>query len=436
MLGMGTATLFAVLAQVKVPGANGTTPDPTASVQTALNNLTNLDDACGTNPSWTCRTVYDFASEHGWSDPATWAGAAEWFVAKPLTILLIALLAILATRIARKVIRRGMRRMFDPEHQRARKVLRRATPLVLQNTAEHSLRSEARMHTLTTVFQSLASVAIWFIAVIWMLQIVHIDLAPFVFSAGVVGVALGFGAQNIVRDFLAGTFIVIEDQIGVGDIVDLGGDAKGTVEQVTLRATRGRDVQGTLWHVPNGQILRVANKSQEWARALLDVEVDRSVDYEVAAEVIRRVAEELSAEPDWMAEILSAPEVWGIESFTEKGYAIRLVIKTRPASQFGVMRELRIRLLAALTEAHITAPGGGRPELWVHDGDAADARAAATSAQEDDPQPQATDQPQVQATDEPTAAASTPEEPAPHSPPRPSAAPPDHPPRGDPTGAG
>jgi len=434
MIGIGVGTVFAVLGQVTVPGAKGTTPDPATTVHSALSNLANLDDACGTNPSWTCRTVYDFASSHGWSSPATWAGAAEWFVAKPLTILLIVLIAIIVNRIARKVIRRGMRRMFDPEHQRARKALRRATPLVLQNTAEHSLRSDARMHTLTTVFQSLASVAIWFIAVISMLQVVHIDLAPFVFSAGVIGVALGFGAQNIVRDFLAGTFIVIEDQIGVGDIVDLGGDAKGTVEQVTLRATRVRDVQGTLWHVPNGQILRVANKSQEWARAVLDIEVDRSVDYEAAAEVIRRVAEALSAEPDWMAEILSAPEVWGIESFTEKGYAIRLVIKTRPASQFGVMRELRIRLLAALTEAHITAPGGGRPELWVHDGDAA----VAPDSQPSEPEPpsKAPDLGAVEAANEATAAAPTPEESTPLTPPQTSSAPPDHPPRGDPSGAG
>ncbi len=434
MIGIGVGTVFAALGQVTVPGAKGTTPDPATTVHSALSNLANLDDACGTNPSWTCRTVYDFASSHGWSSPATWAGAAEWFVAKPLTILLIVLIAIIVNRIARKVIRRGMRRMFDPEHQRARKALRRATPLVLQNTAEHSLRSDARMHTLTTVFQSLASVAIWFIAVISMVQVVHIDLAPFVFSAGVIGVALGFGAQNIVRDFLAGTFIVIEDQIGVGDIVDLGGDAKGTVDQVTLRATRGRDEQGTLRHVPNGQILRVANKSQEWARALLDVEVDRSVDYEAAADVIRRVAEALSAEPDWMAEILSAPEVWGIESFTETGYAIRLVIKTRPASQFGVMRELRIRLLAALTEAHITAPGGGRPELWVHDGDAA----VAPDSHPSEPEPPSKAPPlvAVEAATEATAAAPTPEESTPQTPPQTSSAPPDHPPRGDPSGAG
>src|SRR4051812_35458013 len=131
MLGSGMVTLFTVLGQGKGPGANGTTPDPTSSVQSALHNLANLDDACGSNPSWTCRTVFDFATDRGWSSPATWAGAAEWFVAKPLTILLIALIAILVNRIVRKVIRRAMRRMFDPEHQRARKALRRATPLVL-----------------------------------------------------------------------------------------------------------------------------------------------------------------------------------------------------------------------------------------------------------------------------------------------------------------
>src|SRR5215203_489254 len=108
MLGMGMATLFATLGQVKPPGSGGTIPDPTGSVGTALTNLKNLDDACGSSPSWTCRTVYDFAVDRGWSSPATWAGAAEWFVAKPLTILLIALIGVVANRIARKAIRRAM----------------------------------------------------------------------------------------------------------------------------------------------------------------------------------------------------------------------------------------------------------------------------------------------------------------------------------------
>ena len=136
-------------------------------------------------------------------------------------------------------------------------------------------------------------------------QALGVNLAPILASASVIGVALGFGAQNMVRDFLAGTFMVVEDQLGVGDIVDVG-EAKGTVEQITLRATRIRDVHGTLWHVPNGQILRVANKSQEWARAVLDIEVDGTTDYEEAADSSSGGGS-LRGRADWMATSSAPP---------------------------------------------------------------------------------------------------------------------------------
>lgn len=318
--------------------------------------------ACAEDPSLVCEQVKE------WTGSDRWASAAEWFVARPLSVALIILIAWLANRVARVFIKRAMTRLINPDRPRARQVLRKATPAMLQKTAEVGMRTDARAQTLTTVFRSLASIFIWFVAGIAILTVFDIDLAPIIAGASIFGVALGFGAQQTVRDFLAGTFMVIEDQFGVGDIVDLG-EAKGTVEEITLRATRVRDVQGTLWHVPNGQILRVANKSQAWARALLDLEVDGGTDYERAAAVIQHVADHLSADPGFAADIIDTPEVWGIEAFTEKGYTIRLVIKTRPAAQFRVMRELRIRLTEAFRANGITTAGAGRPELWVHDGD-------------------------------------------------------------------
>lgn len=334
---------------------SGTLAQPTTSGTT-------FTGACADDPSAVCTAVKD------WTDSDFWASAAEWFVARPLSVAVIVLVAWIANRVARVLIKRGMTRLFDPERMRARRVMRKATPAVLQKTTEVGLRTDARAATLTTVFRSLATIVIWFIAGIAILSVFDVDLAPIIAGASVFGVALGFGAQNIVRDFLAGTFMVVEDQFGVGDIVDLG-EAKGTVEEITLRATRVRDVQGTLWHVPNGQILRVANKSQAWARALLDLEVDGGTDYEQAASVIQHVADHLSADPGFAHDIIDTPEVWGIETFTERGYTIRLVIKTRPASQFRVMRELRIRLTEAFRSNGITVAGAGRPELWVHDGD-------------------------------------------------------------------
>jgi small conductance mechanosensitive channel len=294
-----------------------------------------------------------------------WAHAAEWLWTKPLAILLVILVAWLANRIARRIIKRSMERMLEPGAHQPVRWLRDKSPDVLVRTQANNLRTEARIQTLSTVFRGLATAVIWLVAIFWILSILDVSLGPIVATAGVAGVALGFGAQYMIRDFLAGTFMVIEDQIGVGDIVDLG-EAKGTVEKITLRSTRLRDVNGVMWHVPNGQITRVANKSHEWARAVLDLEVGFDTDVAAAEQVIRRTAEHLAADPHWQAEILETPEVWGVESFTERGMTIRLVVKTKPASQFGVMRELRARLKTAFQDNGIHFAGTGRNEVWVH----------------------------------------------------------------------
>lgn len=294
-------------------------------------------------------------------------GIVEWFATRGLAILVIIVVAFVANRVARFAIRRSLERMIDTSRDsRLRRRLMKATPAILQRTTEVRLRTEARVQTLISVFRSVATVLIWFIAVGAILGVLKINLGPVIAGAGVIGVALGFGAQHIVRDFLAGFFIIVEDQFGVGDIVDLG-DAKGTVEKVSLRATRVRDVNGVVWHVPNGQILRVANKSQEWARAVLDVEVTYDTDIDHAERLIEEVATALAADPAWMGEILEAPEVWGVESFTGTGVVIRCVIKTQPASQFGVLRELRGRLKHAFDEHGIAMQGSGQTTITVRD---------------------------------------------------------------------
>lgn len=261
-----------------------------------------LDQVCGVSPQLVCETVFNATGSEAW------AKAADWFVAKPLKIFIIVVVAILVNRILRRVVKRVVQQMADPSASRTGRALRYATPSVLQQSADRSARIQARAQTLTTVSRGLVSVFVYFTAAVWILETLGINLAPFIASAGIAGVALGFGAQNIVRDFLAGTFIVIEDQFGVGDIVDLG-EAKGTVEQVTLRVTRVRDVNGSLWHVPNGQILRVANKSQQWARAVLDIEVDGDTDYDTVAAIMQRVSDELAAEDQWKVDVLEPAEV-------------------------------------------------------------------------------------------------------------------------------
>lgn len=349
--------VIALVAQVK-PAPSTTLANP---AQGLVQGVSNLGDGCAPDSSWVCQRVFD------WTGNATAAGAAEWFVAKPLAIVIVVLVALLANRLARAAIGRSMKRMLAEDSRRvpATAWLRQKTPDVLLATETNRLRTEARVQTLNTVFRSLASVAIWIVAVVVILEVLEVNLAPLIASAGIIGVALGFGAQNIVRDFLAGTFMVIEDQFGVGDIVDLGGDAKGTVEKVTLRSTRLRDVEGVVWHVPNGQVQRVGNKSQEWARAVLDVTVSYDTDLDEAQRILRRVANHMAGEEKWQAEIIETPEVWGAEAFSADGVTLRVVIKTQPASQFGVMREIRARIKLAF-EADGVELAGARDEVWIH----------------------------------------------------------------------
>lgn len=337
-----------------------TTTSPPNPAEGLVEDLSNLGEACGRDPSWVCERVHD------WTGNQTLAGLANWFVAKPFAILAVVVGAVVVTRLARSVIHRGMRRWTDPSAARRWNWLASRTPTVLQRPEDWSVRAEARVQALIAVFSSLAGIVVWTVAVLWIFDILAVNVAAFVASVGILGAALAFGAQNVLRDFLAGFFIVVEDQMGVGDVVDLGPDAKGTVERITLRATRVRDVHGTVWHVPNGQLTRVGNRSQEWARAVVDVEVDLDCDYDTAHRVVTEVAAGLAADPVYAEDLRDPPEVWGIDSFTADGYVLRLVVGTRPAAQWRVMRELRVRLHAAFPAAGLRF-AGARPELWVHE---------------------------------------------------------------------
>ncbi len=180
-----------------------------------------------------------------------------------------------------------------------------------------------------------------------------IELGPLIAGAGVIGVALGFGSQALVRDFLSGIFILVEDQFGVGDIVDLDGTTKGTVEAVSLRTTRIRSIDGTLWHVPNGEISRVGNTSQHWSRSLLDIDVAYDTDLDQAQDVIRTAAAEQWREDDG---ILEEPDVWGVQALGPSAVTIRLVVKTTPAEQYRISRALRRRIKDAFDAAGIEIP--------------------------------------------------------------------------------
>jgi moderate conductance mechanosensitive channel len=284
-----------------------------------------------------CEQVFD------WTGSEAWAEAADRLLGAPINILLIAVIAFVANRLVRRAIRRLTNKIAAPESQEKLHRFRRRAPASIVDTGAFSLRSAARARTLGTVLRGIATALIWTIALAMILGELGIDLGPLIAGAGIAGVALGFGAQSLVKDFLSGIFMLVEDQFGVGDIIDAG-PASGTVEAFTLRTTRLRDVDGTVWHIPNGSITRIGNRSQQWSRALLDVEVAQGTDLDRVMPVIDEVAHGLWNDRSWRGKLLEAPEVWGVERLEAEAIAIRLVIKTHPGDQFPVMRALRRRL--------------------------------------------------------------------------------------------
>jgi small conductance mechanosensitive channel len=216
-------------------------------------------------------------------------------------------------------------------------------------------RRAQRAETVGAVLRSVVAITIWSIAVLTVLSELGVNLAPLLAGAGIAGVALGFGAQSLVRDFLSGMFMLLENQYGVGDVVDIG-LATGTVEGVSLRTTRVRDLDGVVWHVPNGAVPRVGNKSQQWSRALVDVAIAYDADLDRAAEVIRGVARDLMADDELGPLVLDEPSVLGVESLAPERVVLRVVARTRPQEQSRIARELRARVKIALDAAGIAAP--------------------------------------------------------------------------------
>ena len=308
--------------------------------------LAAADPCGGQRRVWLCHWVGNWTDNRTAIDLARWA--SPW-----LSIALIVLAAVIANRLARRGVKRAVRRW--EQGGRFTALRRRASLGVFQPvTAVTAERRHQRAETIGAGVSSFVSIIVWMIAIVWMLSVLGVEAATLLTSAGLIGVALAFGAQNLLRDLIAGTFIIFEDQLGVGDVVDLG-VASGTVEEVTLRRTQLRDLEGVVWHVPNGEIHRVGNKSQQWSRAVVDVPISSRADTDRAREVIKTTADELSHDAEWRERLLDAPEVWGVESFTLDSVTIRLVVKTKPSEQFAVARELRSRIKRALDAAGIVS---------------------------------------------------------------------------------
>ncbi|MFI7599030.1 mechanosensitive ion channel family protein [Actinoplanes sp. NPDC049681] len=282
------------------------------------------------------------------------ANSSYVFIVKPLRILAIILVALLVRWLLHRAIRRLTTSTSRAEMPALLKPLREAKakqPEAAENQFIPERRRQ-RAEAIGSVLRSFVTAVIATMAALLVMGELGFNLAPLLASAGIVGVALGFGAQSLVKDLIAGLFMLLEDQYGVGDSVDLG-DAVGVVETVGLRVTTVRDMRGVLWYIRNGEIVRVGNKSQGWAMVVIDIPIG-FVNSEEATAVLRAAALALADEPEHATEFLEPPDVVGVEQMTVDGAVIRTIAKTTADGQPVVQRELRRRLTEALESSGIS----------------------------------------------------------------------------------
>jgi moderate conductance mechanosensitive channel len=303
--------------------------------------------SCAEDDSW-CQSVLEITHSQ-WL-----ASSAHWLLATPLTILLILAVAFVIRLLVHRLINRLTRDNNGGKIPALLRPLRERAPQALGQLL--SERRAQRARTIGSVFKSIVSAIVYGLAFMMILGEVGVELAPVLASAGILGVAIGFGAQNLVRDFLSGVFMMLEDQYGVGDVVDVG-EASGTVEAVGLRITTLRDVNGTVWYVRNGEILRVGNSSQGFAVAVVDVPIGYGADVGQAAEILGQVAAEAAESEPISEDVLEPPEVLGVERVSAaEGITMRLTVKTRPGRQWSVQRTLRAKVMEAFEDAGIRGP--------------------------------------------------------------------------------
>jgi small conductance mechanosensitive channel len=285
------------------------------------------------------------------------AGMGELLLARSLKVAAVVLGAVVLNRLVRWLLRRLVRGLEHRYIQQPLESLRAKTPRALLASTDPlpSLRRSQRAEMIGAVLANVASVVIWLAAAILVLHALGLRLGPLLAGAGIAGLVLSLSAQQMVRDFLSGIAMLMEDQYGPGDVVNAG-PAKGVVERVGLRTTRLRAVDGIVWHVRNGEIDRLGNESRDWARVLVDVEVARGTDLAQAMRTVEQAAQQVAHDEQWQPFLLEAPELWGVEEVKPASVTIRLAVKTRPSKRDDVARQLRATVEGALEQAGIPLP--------------------------------------------------------------------------------
>ncbi|MCP2255830.1 small conductance mechanosensitive channel [Prauserella aidingensis] len=283
----------------------------------------------------------------------------DWFnenstemVSGLINIAIIVVLALVLRAIVGRVIDQLAKRMVNSRERIDKAKAKAASRVIKQNNESRGERQRQRAGTIASVLKSVASFVIFGIAFVTILGQFGINIGPIIASAGVIGLAIGFGAQSLVQDFLSGIFMMVEDQYGVGDVVDVG-DAVGTVEAVTLRVTKIRDLNGGLWHVRNGEIMRVCNMNQDWANAVVELPLDYSVNLDEAKAVIQRSIDEFADNPEFAPKIIERPDISGVVGIGNGAVTVRVMVMTQPGDQWSIGRDLRAHLKAGLDAAGV-----------------------------------------------------------------------------------
>lgn len=300
-----------------------------------------------------------------WADPAT----KEWLIERPIKIGVIIIVALILHWVSRRVINKLAKSSIEKKGTHSNPINKIGLPGALskkqKDKQEKQLRSIdksrenrriSRIKTLAAVAASAAAIVVWGWAALAILDQVGVNIAPLIASAGVLGVALGFGAQSLVKDFLSGIFMLLEDQYGIGDTIDLGDGVFGDVEEITLRITTVRDMDGALWYIRNGEILKVANHSDEFSVARIQVPVGLSNDTEKAFEVIEDSVQKIAKSPEVAELLLDKPVVNGVSDFQPDYLSFRVTVKTLPGSQWQVQRIMQGRVLNSMNDAGVTTP--------------------------------------------------------------------------------
>ena len=333
-----------------------------------------LTGSCGDNPGIACRMAWDVTHS------TNAAQLVRVYLAGPvsegLRILFVIVVALIVRAAAHRVINKLTERaatatlpvaqVIRPHRASANAAASAAAaagaaaaragdaPVLVQEDGTE--RREQRARALGSILRSGVSIVVFGIAVLTILGDLGFDLTPLLLSTTVLGVALGFGAQNLVRDYLAGILMLVEDHYGVGDTINVN-DATGTVEAMTLLSTQLRDVNGVVWHIRNGTIESVGNESQGWSRAVIDYPVPYEEDLARIRALMEQAAGSMFRERGWRKLMLEKPEVWGAQELSSKEVTMRIVAKTAPMRQWEVARELRARVKATLDAAGV-APAG------------------------------------------------------------------------------